>query len=331
MYRDIPGGTGVRCLRHCLVVGLAIDAKYMEREGEALEAEELGEGSYSRVLGSGPLAMKLISDRERPWVHRSAVENALDADRRGLGPRVFGHGTVQQKMGGHFVGTALLMERLSPLGPLSEADTAVLLRSVEQLSRHGFHNDLKLPNVLRRGSQPVIIDWDLMSPWHIKVAVTSSCLEHDFQPFLEPLGELAWRFREYYDLFALSLTLQDGPVFRAVFARLLALWALLEHRVLKPLMGELGATAIQEVPFEVLVRVPLHAVTVSLFDLRGNLYAHLDRGGSRVSAADMDEHCGHAPQLACSIGVKFTGPLAQRLTRTRVRMRTDCAFNVARV
>jgi len=300
-YRPLPGG--VTTVRHILIRSLEV-SKYAEREGEVIAVDSLGEGSYAHVFGVAHVAAKVISDRERPWVHRAAVQEALRADRLLLGPRVFGHGTVEQSLGGHFRGTALFMERLEPLGEeWSEADTAVLLGEAAKVARVGFHNDLKLANVLRREGKPVIIDFDLWSPWIVKVAVTSGCLEHDFQEFLEPLGDPAVQnFREYYDLFAFSLTLQDGQLYRSTLQRLQALWAMLEVPVLCPLSKVLGTEKLGEVPFEVLVRVPLRGVTVNLLDLRGNLFAHLQNEGDAAPGA-LPAPCEQLPQRFKSNGV----------------------------
>lgn len=205
-------------------------------------------------------------------------------------------------MGGHFGGTALFMERLDPLGDgWSDCDTDVLLAEVGRLAQHAFHNDVKLPNVLRRDGRPTLIDFDLMSPWLVKVAVTSSCIEHDFGPLLEPQGpSVASLFREYYDLFAFSLTLHDGALYRRVLHRLIELWGLLESCVLRPLLGSADAEKLNDVPFEVLVRVPLEGVSVNLLDLRGNLYVH--NQGDVGSRQAWLLACAHLPQLLRSGG-----------------------------
>jgi len=303
-YRKPPGEDPLKGVRHILIQLLDI-VRYAEREGEMIEAEEIGEGSYSRVFASGPhLAAKVISDRERPWVHKAATEHAVMADRLGLGPRVFGYGRLAQKIGGHFDGTVLFMERLQPvsLESWSQQDTAILLEAVRQLSTTGLHNDLKLPNVLRRGGRPVLIDFDLFAPWSAKVAVTSSCIEHSFRELLEPLGETtASQFREYYDLFAFSLTLKDGELYRAVLGRLQELWPALEEPALKPLLATTDPEKLKEVPLEVMVRVPLEGVTVNLLDLRGNLYAHLDGDVSGRQARL--QSCAHLSQLLISQGI----------------------------
>lgn len=303
-HRKLPGADPVKALRHMLILALDI-VKYAERDGEVVDAEELGEGSYARVFGSGPLlAAKIISDRERPWVHKFAVENSLLADRLGLGPRLFGHGRLEQKLGGSFKGTVLLFERLQPVDVDSwpSKETPLLLDLVGRIARAGFHNDLKLPNVLLRAGRPIAIDFDLFSPWCIKVAVTNSCIEHDFRELLEPLGDAtAAHFREYYDLFSFSLTLQDGELYQAVLARLLELWGLLEEPVLKPLLDTVGPEKLREVPLEVLVRVPLNGVTVNLLDLRGNRFAHLE--GELEGREVRLQTCEHLPQLLCSNGV----------------------------
>jgi len=293
----------VRGLRHILILVLDI-VKFAEREGEEVEAEVLGEGSYAKVYGAGSLAAKVISDRERPWVHKASVQNALEADRMGLGPQIYGHGSVEQTLGGRFRATVILMERLEPLGATwSALDTQVLLNNVQQLSQHQFHNDLKLDNVLRRETQPLLIDFDLMDPWKIKIAVTANCIEHSFQDFLKPLGAVSCHFREYYDLFTMSLTLQDGELYRAVLRRLVELWSFVEVPVLRPLLESMGPEKLLQVPFEVLIRVPLQGVTVNLLDLRGNLFAHLPDQHEIEDEGKYIDQIESMPQLLKSNGV----------------------------
>eukprot|EP00927_Polykrikos_kofoidii_P019553 TRINITY_DN19150_c0_g1_i1.p1 TRINITY_DN19150_c0_g1~~TRINITY_DN19150_c0_g1_i1.p1 ORF type:complete len:396 (-),score=86.95 TRINITY_DN19150_c0_g1_i1:98-1285(-) len=308
-YRAIPGD-GVKVVRHILIHALDL-IRYAEREGENPEAELLGEGSYAKVFGSGAVAAKIISDRERPWVHQAAVANILQADRLGIGPKVYGHGTVTQDKGGRFCGTVIFMERLLPLRldadeDWPEKESLALLQMVARLGRAGFfHNDLKLPNVMRRGDGPVMVDFDLMERWTMKVAVTSSCIEYSLQNILEPLSEeTAGAFREFYDLTVLSMTLQDNHLYRTVLRRLEDLWRLLEAPVFHALVTEVGKEKLAEIPFEVLVRVPLKGVSVNLLDLRGNLFAHLELSekedsdpGNRLTA------CEYLPQLIRSDGV----------------------------
>ncbi|CAE7235087.1 unnamed protein product [Symbiodinium natans] len=252
-YRHFPGVDAMKTIRHIILHVFDI-TKYAVREGEEIEdVELLGEGSFSKVYGLGAIAAKVISDSERPWVHRAAVQNGLLADRHGYGPAIFGHGRVQQDMGGHFRGTLVFMERLYPAGEdWSDADTDDILKAVQLVAKDAFHNDLKMPNILRRRGRPLLIDFDLLSPWSVKVAVTSSCIEHDFQPVLAPAGERCTQcFREYYDLFAFTLTLQDSALYRHLLDRLLVLWRQLEEPVLRPLLATIGVEKLSEMPFEV--------------------------------------------------------------------------------
>jgi len=295
-YRPLPKNA-ITTLRHLLIAALELTT-YAAKEGEVVEVDTLGEGSYARVFGMSTVAAKVISDRERPWVHRAAVENALIADREAVGPRVYGHGNLERSKGGHFRGTVILMERLEYLSEdvRQKPDTATaLLGAASRLARVGFHNDLKFDNVMcRRHDDLVVIDFDLLAPWTLQVAVSSGCIEHDFRELLEPLGPVATQnFREYCDLFGLSLTLQDGPVYRVVLGRLKELWSSLEAPVLRPLLERTPQNTLMEVPFEALVRVPLQGVTVNLLDLRGNVFAH----------AETDQSLEGLPQLVRSNGV----------------------------
>lgn len=293
-YRAFPCLDMVKTIRHILIAHLGIE-KYAEREGEVMEEVELlGEGSFAKVLGLGPVAAKIISDTERSWVHKAAVSNSLAADEHNVGPKIFGHGRVRQSLGGHFAGTVIFMERLVKIEDWTLERMESLLEMMPEVSKLGFHNDLKVPNIMSREAQLVLIDFDLLSPWSIKVAVTSSCIEHDFQPLLHESLSCAEAFRRYCDLFSLSLTLHDGPAYRRLLKELLELWRLLEEPVLRPLL-DLGPK-LTELPFEVLIRVPLRGVSVCLLDLRGNLFVHLDM-------KEVSHECLQLPQLVKSNGV----------------------------
>ncbi|CAE7939231.1 unnamed protein product, partial [Symbiodinium necroappetens] len=301
-YRHFPRQVdAMKTIRHLILHVLDI-TRYAVREGEQVEdVELLGEGSFSKVFGLGPVAAKVISENERPWVHRAAVQNGLLADLHGYGPAIFGHGRVQQDMGGHFRGTVVFMERLYPAGEdWSDTDTDHVLEAIQRVAKDAFHNDLKMPNILRRRGRPLLIDFDLLSPFCVKVAVTSSCIEHDFRSLLEPAGDMCTQsFREFYDLFAFTLTLQDCALYRRLLARLLVLWRQLEEPVLQPMLATIGLDKLSEMPFEVLVRVPLRGVSVCLLDLRGNLFVHTaEAGDAAIPAA-----CLELPQLVRSNGV----------------------------
>lgn len=299
-YRRLPGDD-LTSLRHALIIAMGIES-FAAKVGEAIAGvERLGEGSYATVYGGRGVAVKVISDRERPWVHEAAVRNAVAADRIGVGPCVFGHGRIEQLIGGHLSGTALVMERLDALGELGDADECAIMDEVALVSSIGFHNDVKLPNTLRREGRPTLIDFDLMEPWAIKVAVTSNCIEYDFRRWLEPAGsDVASTFREYCTLFSFSLTVEDCSFYRRVLRRLSELWCALEGSVLSKLASEVDHVTLEEIPFEVLIRAPLEGISVCLLDLRGNLYVHL-RGDLEGRACRL-ETCRHLPQLKASVG-----------------------------
>ena len=318
-YRPFPQSEMLKVIRHVLIVALSIE-KYAEREGEHLQTVELlGEGSYAKVFGLGPVAAKIISDSERPWVHKAAVSNSLLADREGFGPAIYGHGRVQQLLGGHFAGTVIFMERLQGLEAWSEGQIDIFFQQVAVMKKFGFHNDLKMPNILKRpDGRPVLIDFDLLSQWSVKVAVTSSCIEHDFQSQLEQAGESCTEsFREYYDLFVFSLTIEDGFLYRRLLQRLSELWGQLEGPIFKPLLKL--EQKLTEIPFEVLIRVPLRGVSVCFLDLRGNLFAHME------PTDHVPEECLKLPQLVRSNGVYWPQWVGSKLASqsTVVQRRKD--------
>mmetsp|Transcript_47866 Transcript_47866/g.111248 ORF Transcript_47866/g.111248 Transcript_47866/m.111248 type:complete len:83 (+) Transcript_47866:2-250(+) len=69
---------------------------------------------------------------------------------------------------------------------------------------------------------------------------------------------------------------------------------------MRPLLGSADAEKLNDVPFEVLVRVPLEGVSVNLLDLRGNLYVH--NQGDVGSRQAWLLACAHLPQLLRSGG-----------------------------
>eukprot|EP00439_Symbiodinium_sp_Y106_P076598 s1283_g15.t1 len=56
----------------------------------------------------------------------------------------------------------------------------------------------------------------------------------------------------------------DCDLYRRLLARLLELWRQLEEPVLQPMLATIGLDKLSEMPFEVLVRVPLRGVSVPL-------------------------------------------------------------------
>eukprot|EP00929_Paragymnodinium_shiwhaense_P030439 TRINITY_DN17250_c0_g1_i7.p1 TRINITY_DN17250_c0_g1~~TRINITY_DN17250_c0_g1_i7.p1 ORF type:complete len:204 (+),score=37.91 TRINITY_DN17250_c0_g1_i7:329-940(+) len=200
------------------------------------------------------------------------------------------------------------MERLVPVAEPDNLGTAAidcekLFEKTRRIAEAGyFHNDYKLPNLVKRKQELVLIDFELMTPWAIKLAVTSSCIEESFEPLLRELSaSVAADFREYCDLFALTMTLLDGTLYRAVFQRLEALWKSIEAPALRVILDSKSHDKLLEVPFEVCSRAPLEAVSANLLDLRGNLFCHLPPESSseeaRLSA------CAALPQLIKSNGV----------------------------
>eukprot|EP00932_Pfiesteria_piscicida_P019426 SRR837773.6254.p2 GENE.SRR837773.6254~~SRR837773.6254.p2 ORF type:complete len:217 (-),score=85.72 SRR837773.6254:31-651(-) len=200
------------------------------------------------------------------------------------------------------------MERLEPLGKKwTKEDSEALMEDIQLLSGTGFHNDIKLANVLRRAGRPTLIDYDLMSTWCAKVAVTSGCIEYNFEHLLQPVGPLMTKaFREYYDLFAFTMTLPDGDLFRRIVDRLILLWKWLEAPVFIPMKETLHPDKLTELPIEVLCRVPMEGISVCLLDLRGNVYAHM-LGDVNFRGARLRK-CASLPQLKLSTGIYWPPP-----------------------
>jgi len=129
----------------------------------------------------------------------------------------------------------------------------------------------------------VAIDFDLADEWRLKLAVTSRCLEVDFQPLLTSgagdSSTLAPLWREYCDLVTFSLSIDgDHMLYRPILGRLCELFGSLRTEVLEPFFqtDKFASEEMKgEVPIEVCVRAPeIDAVTVNLGDLKGNAFAH---------------------------------------------------------
>lgn len=267
----------------------------------------LAVGSYGTVLkveGGGGVVVKVFGEWERKEFCLEAVRLAVEASACGIGPRVFGYGVLRRLIGSGRSTFMLFMEELEQTA-LSTPETHwpccwdqspvvnVAMQAVEEIvaltqvwsAKVGFHNDLKIDNIVFQGLHPYIVDYDLSDPWNIKIAVTSSFIKFDFHDFFsEVIAEevrdgLAAKFRTYYDLFCLTLSLPPRhPWVEPVFSKLTSLFHSLEKPVFRPFLQEekwVSNKARKEIPIEVLVRGRgVLAVTVNLFDLQGNAFAH---------------------------------------------------------
>jgi serine/threonine protein kinase len=185
---------------------------------------------------------------------------------------------------GHKLGFLVVMEHLDPI-PHYFSDESSIYSEVSRISELGFHNDLKVDNIMysRHESRVCVIDFDLFSPEKLTIALSgTSFIELDIAPFLSKLSDpdsFIKVFRLYYDYTCLSLSInKTHGLYGPVLARLVSLFNELEsgQQHLTNLKEFLGEEKVRDVPVEVLVRCPdgVDGVSVNFFDLQGNAFAH---------------------------------------------------------
>lgn len=304
---NVPAYSGEELLHAICIASEGLEKIAKDRADIQVERIDIAEGAYGVVLtveGGGNVVAKVFGEWERKPFVLEAARLAVEAARHGIGPRIYGYGWLRRTVGRTRASLVLLMEKLSKFQPDTPASSCgcfgerppkpVAFRTVEEITallqvwseKEGFHNDFKVDNILFRGSRPCLIDFDLADPWLIKIAVNSnSFIKFNFRPFFDEVipketsATLVAKLRCYYDLFCLTMSIPARhPWLGPIMKELAVLFHVLEEPVFRPFLDTekwISADARREVPIEVLVRVPdVEAVTVNLFDLRGNGFAH---------------------------------------------------------
>jgi serine/threonine protein kinase len=184
---------------------------------------------------------------------------------------------------GNQLGLLVIMDSLMDL-PQNFAHEEALYTAAVRISEFGFHNDFKLDNIMQSDQSNIcVIDFDLFSPSKLVVALSgSSFIELDLDPYMQTLTDdsetFIKSFRFLYDYTYLSLSInRTHPLYEPVLKRLLAVFRQLEStNLLSGLIAFLGESRVRDIPVEVLVRCPegVEAVSVNIFDIKGNAFAH---------------------------------------------------------
>lgn len=240
------------------------------------------EGSFSQVWIHGSLCARFTRIREgMDLLHR--IDNALNVVTPcSIVDYIYTYGFLVDS-NGRTLGFLLVMDLLHPIGSdFSDIDS--LDSALSRIARLGFHNDLKVDNVMlnQEGTKVCVIDFDLLSPTTLTIALSgTSFIELDLSPFIATLGEqdsFTQLFRLYYDYTCLSLSINaKHGLYLPVLTRLVSLYHQMEaHQYLTKLRAFLGDDKVRDIPVEVLIRCPdgVEGVSVNLFDLRGNAFAH---------------------------------------------------------
>mmetsp|Transcript_7585 Transcript_7585/g.16301 ORF Transcript_7585/g.16301 Transcript_7585/m.16301 type:complete len:398 (-) Transcript_7585:6-1199(-) len=301
-YEHLPPGrySSVDLMRAICVAVEDLEKIAKDRCDFLLEKQFIATGSYGTVLtveGAGPVVAKVFSDSATEKFRLQCAELGIKAQCAGIGPRIFGYGWSKRLLGASHKHLVVFMERLTqvdvhgaderPKGPVVARQNARKIGALVAACAGsiGFHNDLKVDNIMFRDRDPCLIDFDLADPWIIKIAVTTSYIKYSFEEFFSEVvpaphrEELAQALRRYYDLFCLSLSIAgDHPWYPEVLVQIVELFKALRKPVFEPLLAGkrwLPGTSRTEIPIEVMVRQGgITAITVNLFDLQGNAFAH---------------------------------------------------------
>jgi hypothetical protein len=253
----------------------------MQGDPQQLSNKPITEGSFSQAWIVGNTCCRFTRSQEGTSIISRIVESLHILLKTGILTHVHGYGYVVDSSGRQ-LGLLLIMESLNDLDPHS-ADEKTLYSTVAQISQFGFHNDLKIDNIMQRGPSDIcVIDFDLFSPTKLVVALSgTSFIELDIEPFMHTVSDpdtFIQALRLFYDYTCLSLSINKShPLYEPVLKRLVLVFNQLQTtNLLSNLLTFLGESQARDIPVEVLVRCPdgIEAVSVNIFDLKGNAFAH---------------------------------------------------------
>lgn len=243
-----------------------------------LEARKFAEGSFAEIWKCGEIVGRFIrasaGDKFLEKVHnstRTCVHRNLIA--------LYCSGKVYRESDKHLLGIVQFMPLLFTLPNTYDDEEAVLAR-LSAISHFGFHNDFKVDNLMITSTGELqVLDFDFFEETKIVISVTSfQNITADLASVLSGIAdEFARKLRAFYDYTYLSTSLHGNhPLYRKVLNRLKIFFKeLSEAGVLDKVRDAVGPSIITDIPFEVLVRCPnVDAVSIHLFDLRGNAFAH---------------------------------------------------------
>lgn len=245
---------------------------------KTIEERVVSEGSYNIIWEASGVVGRFSPERLGERFLRRVERGCRVSSQSGL-QSILSFGPITREPEGTVFGFVVFMAKWDPL-PASFANEVELLRLVSDISRVGFHNDLKINNLMMDSSGDLrAIDFDYFDENKLIISVSSyQSIVVDLTQFLDSLESVnVHNLRSFYDLTYLSASL-DGthPLYAKVLDRLVLLYNELERgKVLTHLISFVGESKVADLPFEVLIRCPgLEAVSYSLFDLKGNAFAH---------------------------------------------------------
>jgi len=262
---------------------IASTGSAFSRDSSDESAKLESEGSFSRLWIRGEVCARFTSEAESISFLKRVVDSLDLVTGEGFTEYIHSYGILVDS-NGRRLGLLVLMSVLDPITPNFD-DEESLFSSVSRISRIGFHNDLKIDNIMldHQGTKVCVIDFDLLSPTTLTIALSgTSFIELDLSSFMETLttdsDSFIKLFRLFYDYTCLSLSVnQKHGLYRPVLSRLVSVFHQLEsQQYLSRLMSFLGEERVRDIPIEVLIRCPegVEGVSVNLFDLKGNAFAH---------------------------------------------------------
>ena len=242
------------------------------------DTRKFAEGSFAKVWRCGEIVGRFVPESAGDKFLAKMLKAARTCvDLKLL--ELYCFGKVYRESDKHVLGVVQFMPFLQRLSDSFDDEESVLSR-ISQISQYGFHNDFKLDNLMMTSTGELrVLDFDFFDEDHIVISVTSfQNIAVDLVRVLSEIPQdLTRKFRSFYDYTYLSASLDGShPLYRKVLNRLEVFFVeLLEAGIFDKIRTAVGQSVVTDIPFEVLVRCPnVDAVSIHLFDLRGNAYAH---------------------------------------------------------
>lgn len=269
---------GYKFARNSLVESLVVEPSLGSDDLSSFSLRVHARGSFSICYISQDICLRFTPSRLGEKFMRRLNDAMCIIHAHSLSCVIHSFGYVFGVQSNEVLGFAILMEKLNML-PSDFADSQSLFELCGRVSRFGFHNDMKLDNLMISDDGELhAIDFDYFSSSKICISVTSfQTIELDLSTFLQTYDlEDAVMFRTYYDLSYLSLSMAGShPLYRKLLENLHETFNQIRASMLEPLLQSVGPKAAVDLPMEILVRCPgIDGVSVNLTDLRGNAFAH---------------------------------------------------------
>jgi hypothetical protein len=275
----IPVHTGAAVDSGCIQAFLAAITGVRPICGTRFVPTKVGQGSFSGVWVHDDMCARFTDIREgTKFINKLASNTDLVTSLELISPDI-SYGWVNDHRG-NSLGFIIFMPRFDAVQTTDGDLEGAIFSAASKLAEYGFHNDLKIDNIMKDVSGGIhIIDYDLFSPTVITVSVNSySFITVDLTDFFRTVDiqENVHSFRLFYDYSYLSLSVTgDSPLYAPILLRVTGLFRHLQDRgILDQLIEFLGETQIRDMPIEILAKCEIDAVSVNLLDPQGNAFAH---------------------------------------------------------